>query len=234
MQLNSEAKGVLGVWTGAKPGREAAFNEWYNREHMNERCDVPGFLNGRRYRAISGAPRYMALYDLEDVAVLASPAYREALDNPSPWTRRCMAYFEGIVRSEFVIRHRVGRGHGGVAASIRATARGRPDARFASWLGGSALPALLDQPGIVGARYLETTSTGEAAASTESKLRAQADRIADWAIIVEGDGVASVRAACRATLSREALRAQGAGRHYRVGCYRLLCATEPRVIGKGP
>jgi len=195
------AKGVLGIWTGALPGTDAAFNEWYNREHMNERCDVPGFLNGRRYRAVSGTPRYMALYDLRDIGVLASPAYRQALDNPSDWTRQSMAYFDGIVRSQFVIRHQVGRGYGGVVASIRATSPGVPDPRFASWLGETALPAILGQPGIVGARYLETTGTAEAVANTESKLRAQADQIAGWAVIVEGDGVAAVRAACRVALA---------------------------------
>ena len=226
--MKSRAKGVLGVWTGVKPGTEAAFNEWYNREHLNERCDVPGFINGRRYRAISGTPRYMALYDLRDIGVLASPAYRRALDNPSPWTRRSMAYFDGIIRSEFVIRHQVGRGHGGVVASIRATARGLPDARFSSWLGDTALPALLDQPGIVSARYLATTNTDKASASTESKLRAQADQIADWAIIVEGGDVESVRAACRAGMSRDALRGHGAGRRFRIGCYRLLYTAEPQ------
>jgi hypothetical protein len=228
-----QAKGVLGVWTGAKPGTDAAFNEWYNHEHMNERCDVPGFINGRRYRAVSGTPRYMALYDLADIGVLASPAYRKALDNPSPWTRQCMAYFDGIIRSEFVIRHQAGRGHGGVVASFRATVRGLPDARFASWLGGSALPEIVEQPGIVAARYLETANTGKALANTESKLRAQADRVADWAIIVEGGDVAAVRAACRAILSKDALQAQGAGRNYRIGCYRLLCSAEPLVMTKG-
>mgnify|MGYP002526772568 CR=1 FL=1 len=39
-----------------------------------------------------------------------------------------------------------GRGHGGVVASFRATVRGLPDARFASWLGASALPAIVEQP----------------------------------------------------------------------------------------
>ncbi len=227
------AQGVLGVWTGAKPDSDAAFNEWYNREHMNERCDVPGFINGRRYRAVSGTPRYMALYDLEDIGVLASPDYRKALDNPSPWTRRSMAYFDGIIRSEFVIRHQVGRGYGGAAQSISATARGLPVASFADWLGGAALPAILGRPGIVSARYLETAGTSEATATTESKLRSQADRIADWAIIVEGDSVAAIRAARKADLPRDALRAHGAGAKFRTGCYRLLCTAAPLEIMKG-
>ena len=126
-----------------------------------------------------------------------------------------------------------GRGYGGVAASIRATARGLPDARFSSWLGDSALPALLDQPGIVSARYLETTGRDEAIANTESKLRAQADRIADWAIVIEGGDLAAVRAACRTILSADELRTQGAGRNYRIGCYRQLCSAEPLVLTKG-
>lgn len=226
MQPISHAKGVLGVWTDARPDREADFNEWYNREHMNERCGVPGFINGRRYRAISGTPRYMALYDLRDADVLDSPAYRAALDNPSPWTRRIMPIFDGIIRSQFVIRHRAGGGHGAVALSIRAACRGLPEAGFGSWLGDTVLPAILDRPGIVSARYLETASGDAAASNTESALRGQADQIADWAVIVEGSDPASVRAACREPLSRAALRARGAGKNVRIGTYRLLCAVE--------
>ena len=62
---NTKGMGVLAVWTDARAENDAAFNDWYNRAHLPERTGHPGFLNGRRYKAISGSPRYLALYDTE-------------------------------------------------------------------------------------------------------------------------------------------------------------------------
>ena len=69
-----DAGAVLAIWTDAAADSEAEFNEWYNRQHVNERCDVPGFLSGRRYRALSGRPRYLALYDTTGSDVLSNAA----------------------------------------------------------------------------------------------------------------------------------------------------------------
>ncbi len=56
---------------------EAAFNAWYDEEHVPLRLATPGFLSGRRYKALSNedSPRYLALYDLASLDVLNSAAY---------------------------------------------------------------------------------------------------------------------------------------------------------------
>jgi hypothetical protein len=74
--------GILAIWTDIAPEREADFNEWYWREHFPERLSLPGFRRGRRYRAITGTPRYFAWYELDAPEILASPAYLERLDQP--------------------------------------------------------------------------------------------------------------------------------------------------------
>ena len=63
------------------PSDEAEFNRWYDREHLEERVAIDGFLEARRYVAHEGNPKYLSLYSTETFEVLDSPAYRTALAN---------------------------------------------------------------------------------------------------------------------------------------------------------
>lgn len=84
-------KGFLLVLMQPPPAFEEEFNEWYDEEHLPERLAVPGFESGRRYVCISGAPRYLAMYDLAGPEVLETAEYLGvSLDRSSPWTRRVM------------------------------------------------------------------------------------------------------------------------------------------------
>jgi hypothetical protein len=55
----------------------AGWNAWYDEEHVPNRVAVPGVLSGQRYTACwDSGPRYMAYYDLQDLDVLQSAAYK--------------------------------------------------------------------------------------------------------------------------------------------------------------
>jgi len=86
-------KGFLLVFMNPPPAFDEEFNAWYDSEHIPERLAVPGILTGLRYINIAGgAPRYLAMYDLERFEVMESPEYlRVAFDNSSPWTKRVTA-----------------------------------------------------------------------------------------------------------------------------------------------
>ena len=47
-------KGMLIVFNEVKARDERDFNEWYNREHIDERVNLPGFQRARRYVAVRG------------------------------------------------------------------------------------------------------------------------------------------------------------------------------------
>ena len=49
-------KGMLVVFTEVKSRHERDFNEWYNREHIDERVNLPGFHRARRYVAVRATP----------------------------------------------------------------------------------------------------------------------------------------------------------------------------------
>ena len=222
---NYDAGAVLTVWTDAKAEGEADFNEWYNRQHVNERTDIAGFLSGRRYSAISGRPRYMALYDTVNSDVLSSAVYRKVLDKPTEWTQRVMPAFHGLTRAVLDIDARIGRGYGATVASFRPKPGAAASAALVDWLTKDAMPTILEQPGIVGAQLLRSAQNSSANESTEGKLRDEADSTVEWAFFVEGGEPAQVRAACNAILPREAFRTRGAGTVYR-GLYRLLYGKE--------
>lgn len=82
-------KGFLLVTMQPPPALEEEFNAWYDTEHIPERLAVPGILTALRFVCIDGHPRYLAMYDLESLEVMNSPAYLAvAHDKSSPWTKR--------------------------------------------------------------------------------------------------------------------------------------------------
>ena len=93
-------KGMLLTSMDIDSADEADFNRWYDREHLEERVAIDGFIEARRYIAHQGRPKYLCLYSTETFAVLDSPAYRRALANQTEWSKRTMARFENMIRAE--------------------------------------------------------------------------------------------------------------------------------------
>lgn len=95
--------GLLLFTTDIDPALEAEFHRWYEEEHVPERMALPGFLSARRFRAIEGAPKFLALYDLESPDVLASEPYLRLMGaNKSAWTRRMEAMFSNARRNVYI------------------------------------------------------------------------------------------------------------------------------------
>jgi hypothetical protein len=106
---------VLCVWNDVDSSVEDDYNDWCRLEHIPERLSVPGLLRARRYKAIEGSPRYMALYEAASIDVLTSGAYRSQLANPTVWTRRIMPGFRLMQRGIRSIVASDGTGTGQVA-----------------------------------------------------------------------------------------------------------------------
>jgi hypothetical protein len=65
------SKYTLVVMTNAVEGKEAAFNEWYSKQHLKDVIAVPGFVSAQRFKIV-GEPiaaeplwRYFASYELD-------------------------------------------------------------------------------------------------------------------------------------------------------------------------
>ena len=57
---------------------EAAFNTWYDTEHVPALASVPGVLCARRFRTSGGGPKYVALYHLASPGVVDTPEWKQA------------------------------------------------------------------------------------------------------------------------------------------------------------
>src|SRR5215831_10999773 len=56
--------GILVIWNDCATGRENAYEEWYQDEHLIERLRVSGFQIGRRYEAISATRKFFTTYEV--------------------------------------------------------------------------------------------------------------------------------------------------------------------------
>jgi len=74
-----ESGGILLVGMTPAADDEAAFNHWYDKEHVPALAAVPGVLCARRFRTTNGAAtKYAALYHLTEPGVQESAAWKAA------------------------------------------------------------------------------------------------------------------------------------------------------------
>jgi hypothetical protein len=87
--VETEKYGLLLAMLEPPREMEDEFNDWYDTEHVPERKVIPGFITAQRFVAYEGSPKYLALYDLENIDILKSEAYRKVGPGYySPWTTR--------------------------------------------------------------------------------------------------------------------------------------------------
>jgi hypothetical protein len=106
------AKGMLLTSMDIDAAHEEDFNRWYDREHLEERVAIDGFLEARRYLAHAGSPKFLFLYSTRTIEVLDSPAYRTRLNNPTEASKTNMARFQNMIRvvARITASRGVGRG----------------------------------------------------------------------------------------------------------------------------
>ena len=67
------------VRANVDPAHEAAFNAWYNNEHLHDVAKLPGCIQAARYRILDdlegdSSYRYLALYEFESEEALRAAA----------------------------------------------------------------------------------------------------------------------------------------------------------------
>ena len=115
-------RGILAIWNDCARGREAAYEEWYQEEHLIERLWVGGFCVGRRYEAIVGTRQFLTTYEVNRPEVLASAEYLERLAHPTERTAAIMrSGFSNMCRTVCERRRIQGAIRGGVAVTVALT-----------------------------------------------------------------------------------------------------------------
>lgn len=177
--------GAVAIWHDIAPEGRDEFYAWHGCEHMPERAAIAGFLRGRRYVAIEGAPEYFNLYETASAAVLTGVDYLARLNAPTPWTTAAVKHFRNVSRSLCTVACSHGEGDGGLVATYRydvaddaaAPHRERVCARLAG---------LAKEAGIAGAHLLVADPKGSAIETAEKRARADATLIPRWILLIEG------------------------------------------------
>lgn len=186
----SRPGGMLAIWHDVAPGHGAFVREWYSREHHFERLAIPGFLEARRFERVSGAgAEVFGLYRVESPDVLRSPAYRERVEAPTPWTRDAMRHFRHMSRTVCRIAAQEGRAQGGHVAAL-ASPVGAIDEPSVTCARLARLPGVLRVTALA-AQHEGATSSPTA----EQALRGGPDAQVRWALLLEADGLGAAEAA---------------------------------------
>jgi hypothetical protein len=181
-------KGMLLTSMDVDAAHEEDLNRWYDREHLEERVAIDGFLEARRYVAHAGSPKNLFLYSTKTIEVLDSPAYRARLANPTEGSKKNMANFKNMIRvvARITLSRGVGRGSKLGIVRLRPNA-GKEDALR------SELKTRLDVTGldgIISMHLLE--SDAKLSGPTAEIPAAGGSGASDWIVLVDGTNINAI------------------------------------------
>ena len=169
MATKKKGAGLLMVWCDVPADKEPDFNRWYNEEHLAERLSVPGFLSAARYEAVKGGPKHLAVYELENAAVMQSDAYKKIAKNPTPWTQRSgpqavattfIRNIYSMISPKAVSDRDVNRGMAPALQIGRMDVPASVDAEWNEWYSTIYVPNYEKVPGVIrGRRYRAVDGT---------------------------------------------------------------------------
>ena len=199
--------GMLMTFTEVPDEHEQDFNEWYNREHIDERTQLPGFLRSRRYVACEGtvAPKYVAWYETRDVSDLGAPGYMALLSDQTPWSQQVMGRFSLFQRLTLKVTVDQIFGFASALSLVRFQAPEGPDAQAAlrAHIEGELLPGAIDKSGMTGGCLMENDLHVANAPLRHTGQPIPAGQTVEWLLALEGgasETVSAVAAAVAAEL----------------------------------
>ena len=155
---------LLLVQANVEARHEHAFNAWYYH-HVPALLEIPGYRWGRRYQAVVGDTKYLALYEIEDAAFLANLIGPDA-DKRHPVANEEFAKFDqlqGLGDVRINIYQQLSGSHLGspllnddlpLSAVMVDCAVPEKEAEFNAWYDRSHVPNLVRIPGYAsGARF---------------------------------------------------------------------------------
>ena len=108
-------RGVLVVLADVDPEHEAAWNLWYDEEHVPERVAVTGVRSARRFVRYEGAAqpdepsldarrgaKYLAIYEFDDIDVLHGE-WEALTRDPSERSRSMFPHMANVTREAYVL-----------------------------------------------------------------------------------------------------------------------------------
>jgi hypothetical protein len=179
--------GLLVTFTEVAPEDEAEFNEWYDREHVDERVFMPGFKRARRYVAADGATnvKYFATYETETVRDLCAPEYMKVLGDQSPWSKKVMGKFTHFDRLTVSATIDLTHGFSGAAGLARLFPSDAAKDALRTELKETLLPEILKREGVHGACVLENDLDVSNEGLKAQGKQIPADQKQEWLVLLD-------------------------------------------------
>lgn len=212
-------------------GDTADHDDWHTYEHLHERLSIPGFARATRWVATAGEPRYLVVYEVEDVAVATSPVYLARLNAPTPWTSSMMPRFRGMVRGFCTVVASAGYGLGRAALSVRFFPDPGSEGAIADRLAREVLPAMASRRGMGGVQLLRPAPTPPM--TKEQSLRGR-DAPMGWLLLATAYDADALRECASTHLDPAALARLGLGDRTEIGTYALDFTATAREVARTP
>jgi hypothetical protein len=176
---------------------EEDLNRWYAQEHLPDRMAISGFIRARRYVSEEGEPKYLALYDLDNAAVLHAEGYLQVVQAPTRWTQRVTGALRQFLRNEYELVQSIGESQDEDEApyllAVRVEAEPRQDATLNAWYEQEHLPAIASVPGVIAARRYRATEGSPRYLATYELSSPDVRSSEAWRIAGDTPGTAQVR-----------------------------------------
>jgi uncharacterized protein DUF4286 len=133
------------------------FNAWYDTQHLPQLLGFPGVLAAARYVAVKGGPKYLAVYELENLDAVLGPAWQNR--EVPPWDKRMSPRVVGKnftrILGEQIFPSKVERSDRGMAPTLQIGRMSVPenvDAEWNAWYNDEYIPGYLKVPGVISSR----------------------------------------------------------------------------------
>jgi hypothetical protein len=189
------------------PEAIAEHDDWHTHEHVAERLSIPGFIRVTRWVALRGEPRYLVLYEVDELATLTSAAYLTRLNSPSAWTARMMPHYRGMSRGFCAVSGSFGLGIGHLNVLLRFKPESGSPAPLRRWLLQEVLPQLPAKPGVASVHLLEAAVMPQM--TNEQRIRG-GDLPVDWTLLLTGYGEQALAELVRDVVGPSHLEQRGA------------------------
>jgi hypothetical protein len=211
------------LWFDIVPEQTSEHDDWHTREHFPERVGIPGFIRAQRWVASSQGSRYFVMYEVADIGVLSSAPYLERLNNPTPWTRRMMPSYRGMVRGFCELESSHGSVLGTSSVTLRYSAVPGMEDRLCSWLNRDLIPDLMQRKGFTSAFVLRSDRAPEMTA--EQQIRGR-DATVDLVLLATGYLPQLMASLAQNELGAGSLEAHGASPGSTSGVFQLACLSS--------
>ena len=186
-------KGMLLTSMNIDAADEADFNRWYDREHLEERVAIEGFLEARRYVAHAANPEISlaCIRPRRSTCSTAPPTGRGSPTRPNG-RRRNMAHFKNMIRVVARITISNGTGRGAALGIVRL----RPTPDNADAWRDALQEKLIRKSATASSRCICSRASRNCRARRADIPAVRNEGARDWFVLIDGT-------ACRRGLGRD-------------------------------